>query len=47
MWQLQVDSGDPTLAQLNVAKEYTDQLRKQGGLHPPRRRKRVDLDEYY
>jgi len=45
MWQLQVDSGDPTLAQLNEAKEYTDQLRKQGGLHPRRRRKRVDLDE--
>jgi hypothetical protein len=30
MWPLQVASGDPTLAQLNRAKQDTEQLRKKG-----------------
>ena len=42
MWQLQVAYGDPTLAQLNEAREYTEELRRQGELHPRRRRRRVD-----
>jgi len=47
MWRLQAYYGDPTLAQLSEARERTQELRKLGGLHPRRRRKRVDLDEYY
>jgi hypothetical protein len=45
MWQLQVDYGDPTLAQLNEARESTEKLRRQGELHP-RRRRRVDPDDW-
>ena len=47
MWQLQVDSGGPTLSQLDEARERTQELRRLGGLHPRRRRKRIDLDECY
>ena len=45
MWELQRAYGDPTLSQLNEARECTQALKKLGGLHPRRRRKRVDLDE--
>jgi len=47
MWELQAAYGDPTLAQLDEARERTQELKKLGGLHPRRRRRRVDLDEYY
>ena len=39
MWQLQAAYGDPTLAQLNDARESTEKLRRQGELHPRRRRR--------
>jgi len=46
MWQLQRAYGDPTLSQLNEARERTQELRKLGGLHPRRRRRRVDPDQW-
>jgi hypothetical protein len=46
MWSLQATYGDPNLAELNEAKECTEELRRQGELHPRRRRRRGgDLDE--
>lgn len=45
MWRLQVACGDPTLAQLNRAKQETEQLRRIGGVRSRRRRWREDLEE--
>jgi hypothetical protein len=45
MWELQRACGDPTLAQLNEARECTQRLKKLGGLHPRRRRRRADVDD--
>ena len=45
MWRLQVACGDPTLTQLNQAKQDTEQLRKEGEVRSPRRRRRVVLDK--
>lgn len=45
MWELQVAYGDPTLEQLSRARQDTEELRRRGGLHPRRRRKRRDLEE--
>ena len=46
MWRLQAAHGDPTLAELNEAKECTEELRRQGELRPRRRRRRVDPDDW-
>jgi hypothetical protein len=45
MWRSQVAYGDPTLAQLNRAKQDTEQLKKEGEVRSPRRRRHVILDE--
>jgi hypothetical protein len=45
MWRLQVAYGDPSLDQLRRARDYTQELRKEGKVRPPRRRRRVILDE--
>ena len=45
MWQLQVALGDPTFDQLSRARAYTQELRNEGKVRPPRRRRRVILDE--
>jgi hypothetical protein len=45
MWQLQVALGDPTFDQLSRAREYTQELRNEGKVRPPRRRRRVILEE--
>jgi hypothetical protein len=46
-WELQAACGDPTLLELDEAKQCTHELRRQGELRPRRRRKRMNLDEYY
>jgi hypothetical protein len=45
MWQLQVALGDPTFYQLRRARDYTQELRNEGKVRPPRRRRHVILDE--
>ena len=37
MWQLQVDNGDPMFEQLSRARDYTQELRKEGEVRPSRR----------
>jgi hypothetical protein len=44
MWRLQARYGDPTLAQLDRAREYTRRMRERGELRP-RCRKRVRASE--
>ena len=44
MWQLQVALGDPTFKQLSRAWQDTEELRRRGGLHPRRWRRRRELD---
>jgi hypothetical protein len=36
MWKLQATYGDPTFAQLKVAKEYSQEMRERGELRPRR-----------
>jgi hypothetical protein len=45
LWRLQAAWGDPSLAELQRAKESTEELRKEGRLRSRRRPKRVNLDE--
>jgi hypothetical protein len=45
MWQLQVALGDPTFDQLSRARDYTQELRKEGKVRSPRRRRRGYYDE--
>jgi hypothetical protein len=45
MWELQMAYGDPTLEQLSRARQDTEELRRRGGLHPRRRRRRPNWDE--
>ena len=45
MWRLQVEFGDPTFEQLSRARQDTEELRRRGGLHPRRRRRRPNWDE--
>lgn len=45
MWQLQVALGDPTFDQLSRARDYTQELRREGEVRSRRRQRRVSLDE--
>jgi hypothetical protein len=45
MWQLQVALGDPTFDQLTRARDSTRELRKEGKVRSPRRRRRAIPDE--
>ena len=45
MWRLQIALGDPKFDQLSRARDYTQELRKEGRVRPRRRRRRMILDE--
>ena len=45
MWRLQLALGDPTFDQLSRARDYTQELRKEGKVRSSRQRRRVILDE--
>ena len=42
MWELQAACGDMALAQLNEARERTQEMKKLGGLYPRRPLNRMD-----
>jgi hypothetical protein len=47
MWRLQAAHGDPTLAQLTDAREYTQEMKQRGELRLPRREKWAKFLERY